>query len=161
METRLTHLREIGSLYSHDGLHDSQTHLAAPTLFYELLRRQVALSFRSTLSFSAIKIIFQRNLNGENSSKVGAEDILRFSCELRALTRSEDCVGRLGMNECVILIGDGELAAKAFLSRLQSSTSLSVNHTLRISLSMVTFVRGETGLDLLNRLDEAPLSTHP
>jgi hypothetical protein len=160
MEERLTHLPVYNSLFSHDGIRDSQTHLAAPTLFYELLRRQVALSSRSQKSFSAIKITFMRRELTEKPQTVSAEDILKFSVELRTLTRSEDCIGRLGINECVVLIAEGEQAARQFVSRLQSASSLSLKESLSIGLSMVTSLRGETGLELLNRLDEAPLSTH-
>ena len=148
------------SLFSHDGIRDSQTHLAAPALFYELLRRQVALSSRSETSFSAVKITFIRRELSENSESVSAEDILKFSCELRTLTRSEDCIGRLGINECVVLIADGELAARQLISRLHSASALSLKESLHISISMVTSLREETGLELLNRLDVAPLSTH-
>lgn len=160
MEERLTHLREERSLYSHDGIHDSQTHLAAPPFFYEQLRREIALSVRTQISFSAIKIIFERNIFEGEVPNVGAEDILRFSCQLRTLTRSEDCIGRLGINECVILISAGEVSAQRLISRLHATQLLSVNQTLQISLSMVTSLPGETGLELLNRLDKAPLSTH-
>ena len=160
MEERLTHLPNYNSLFSHDGIRDSQTHLAAPALFYELLRRQVTLSSRSERSFSAVKIIFMRRELSENSASVSAEDILKFSYELRTLTRSEDCIGRLGINECVVLIADGEFAARQLVSRLHSASTLSLNESLYIAISMVTSLRGETGLELLNRLDEAPLSTH-
>ena len=148
------------SLFSHDGIRDSQTHLAAPALFYELLRRQVALSSRSETSFSAVKITFTRRALHKEFQAVSAEEILKFTCELRILTRSEDCIGRLGINECVALIANGELAARQLVSRLHSSSALSLKESLHISISMVTSLRGETGLQLLNRLDEAPLSTH-
>lgn len=134
--------------------------MAAAPFFYEQLRREVALSIRSQISFSAIKITFQRNIVEGQVPKVDAEDILRFSCELRTLTRSADCIGRLGINECVILVSDGEIPAQQLISRLQTTPSLSVNHTLHISLSMVTSRLGESGLELLNRLDQTPLSTH-
>jgi len=160
MEERLTHSREENPLFSHDGIRDSQTHLAAPTFFYELLRRQVALSSRSEVSFSAIKITFIRRELMEKSQAVSAEDILKFSVELRTLTRSEDCIGRLGINECVVLVADGELAARQLVTRLESASVLSLKESLHIGLSMVTSLRGETALDLLARLDEEPLSTH-
>ena len=160
MEERLTHWPEHSPLFSHDGIHDSQTHFAAPPFFYEQLRREVALSVRTQISFSLIKIIFKRNSVGGQAPHVGAEDILRFSCELLTQTRSEDCIGRLGINECVILVSDGEIPARRLISRLHTAPSLCVNATLHISLSMVTSHLGESGLELLNRLDQAPLSTH-
>ena len=151
---------EHAALFSHDGIRDAQTHLAAPAFFYELLRRQVALASRSGMSFSAVKITFKRNDAGDGFNPVNSEDILKFSYELRTLTRGEDCIGRLGINECVVLICDGEVAARQLISRLRSAPQLSINHDLHIELSMVTSLRGETGLQLLNRLDEASLSTH-
>ncbi|MTA80297.1 MAG: hypothetical protein F2954_03035 [Actinobacteria bacterium] len=160
MEERLTHLSENTSLFSHDGIRDAQTHLASPAFFYELLRRQVALASRSGMSFSAVKITFKRLDAGDGFNPVNAEDILKFSYELRTLTRSEDCIGRLGINECVVLVCDGEVAARQLISRLRSAPELSINHGLNIELSMVTSLSGETGLQLLNRLDETPLSTH-
>jgi len=160
MEERLTHLGEHSPLFSHDGIHDSQTHLASPSFFYEQLRRQLALSARSTLSFSIIKISFEKNCKALSGSSIGAADVLHFSCELKTLTRSEDCIGRIGVSEFLILISDEEVAARQLLNRLESATSLSLNHTLHISLSIVTSLCGESGLDILNRLDTAALSTH-
>ncbi|MSX22912.1 MAG: hypothetical protein F2786_00760 [Actinobacteria bacterium] len=93
------------------------------------------------------------------SYSVTAEDILYFSCELRLLTRTEDCIGRLGINECVVLINDGELSAEKLISRLQSSSLLNAHGKLDICISMVTSRQNETGLELLKRLDYAPLST--
>lgn len=115
---------------------------------------------RTQISFSVVKITFTPRIVDGESHQLGAEDILRFSCELRTLTRSSECIGRLGVNECVVLISDGEIAAQQLITRLRSTPSLSVNHTLQISLSMVTSLHGESGLELLNRLDKAPLSTH-
>ncbi len=160
MEERLTYRPADSPLFSHDGIHDSQTHLSAPPFFYEQLRRQVALSKRTQLSFSLIRIIFDRKLeNGENG-RVCAQDILHFSCELRTLTRTEECIGRLGVNECVILIGEGGDSAQRLFSRLLSSPILRVNDSLRISLAMVTSLPDEVALELLNRLDHVALSTH-
>lgn len=160
MEERLTQLHGLSPLFSHDGIHDSQTHLAAPPFFYEQLRREVALAARTQLNFSLIKIIFAKALAGLETSPVSAEDILFFSCELRTMTRDSECIGRLGINECVILVSEGEIAAQRLITRLHSTPSLSVNNTLHISLSMVTSLHGEDGLEILNRLDKAALSTH-
>lgn len=160
MEERLTHQGAHSPLFSHDGIHDSQTHLAAPSYFYEQLRREVALSMRSKISFSVIKIVFSRFSENGTLPQVGAEDILHFSCELQTLTRTEDCIGRLGVNECLILVSDGHSAAERLITRLHAAESLSINKTLQVSISMVTSLSGESGLALLNRLDLQPLSTH-
>jgi GGDEF domain-containing protein len=160
MEERLTHLRGESPLFTHDGIHDSQTHLAAPSFFYEQLRRELAIVKRSKTNFSLIKLVFERNTVDGARIVVSAEDILHFSCELRRLTRNSECIGRLGINECVILMSEGEEAAKHMLSRLHLAPSLTVNGSLHISLSMVTSFPSESGLEILNRLDLALLSTH-
>jgi GGDEF domain-containing protein len=160
MEERLTHVSTRDPLFSHDGIHDSQTHLAAPQFFYEQLRRQIALAVRNQICFCLIKITFTKlPLHGQ-LTPVSAEDILHFSFELKKLTRTEDCIGRLGINECVILLADGELSARKLISRLYATPSLYVNNSLHIAISMVTSHSNETGLNLLKRLDYAPLSTH-
>ncbi len=115
---------------------------------------------RSKISFSVIKIVFSRFSENGTLPQVGAEDILHFSCELQTLTRTEDCIGRLGVNECLILVSDGHSAAERLITRLHAAESLSMNKTLQVSISMVTSLSGESGLALLNRLDLQPLSTH-
>ena len=81
-------------LYSHDGIHDSQTHLASPSYFYEQLRREISYATRTGKPLALIKVVF---VNPE-SEQVRAADILHFSYELSQLTRHEDCIGRLGIN---------------------------------------------------------------
>jgi GGDEF domain-containing protein len=160
MEERLTHLGNHSPLFSHDGIHDSQTHLAAPSFFYEQLRREVALSLRSTINFSLIKVVFNKLDAPGIVTAIGAADILHFSSELQMLTRTEDCIGRIGINECLIIISDGKSSAEHLIERLHGATSLKVENTLEISISMVTSSTGESGLNLLNRLDREPLSTY-
>ena len=80
-----------------------------------------------------------------------------FSFELTQLTRKEDCIGRLGVNEVVIIVRDGEQNAEMFLQRLLTSTALSVNHSLQIQMGIVYSNRDEDALKLLERLDHAEL----
>lgn len=136
-------------LFSHDGIHDSQTHLASPQFFYEQLRRELALSSRTTKPISLIKIKF----NSTHSDRVDARDILYFSSELTQLARSEDCIGRLGINEVVIIVRDGNQHGKRFVDRLSQSKSLTVKETLQIHISTVTAFDDEDALSLLQRLD--------
>jgi len=138
-------------LYSHDGIHDSQTHLASPSYFYEQLRREISYATRTGKPLALIKVVF---VNPE-SEQVRAADILHFSYELSQLTRHEDCIGRLGINEVVIIVRDGEQHANLLLQRLSAATSLSVNHSLLISTSMVFGKSNEDALKLLDRLDKA------
>lgn len=140
-------------LFSHDGIHDSQTHLASPSYFYEQLRREISLATRTGKPIALIKILFEN----PQSEQVRAEDILHFSYELAKLTRQEDCVGRLGVNEVVIIVRDGCINAELFVNRLLDATSLTVNHTLRIQIATVFAHDNEDSLKLLDRLDHADL----
>ena len=78
-------------LFSHDGIHDSQTHLATSSFFYEQLQGEISLAQRSHSPIALIKIVFEN----PESEQVRAFDILHFSHELGLLTRREDCIGRL------------------------------------------------------------------
>ena len=140
-------------LFSHDGIHDSQTHLASPSYFYEQLRREIAMATRSGKPLALIKVVFAN----PESEHVRAHDILHFSYELTQLTRNEDCIGRLGINEVVIIVRDGEHNAQLFLQRLLDSTSLTVNHSLQIQMAIVFCHENEDALKLLDRLDRAEL----
>jgi GGDEF domain-containing protein len=143
-------------LFSHDGIHDSQTHLASPTYFYDQLRREISLATRTDKPIALIKILF----DNPDSDQVRAYDILHFSYELTQLTRQEDCIGRLGINEVVIIVRDGRGNAELFVKRLLEATSLTVNHTLHIRVATVYAHNNEDSLKLLDRLDRAELLTH-
>jgi len=140
-------------LFSHDGIHDSQTHLASPSYFYEQLRREISLSARTHKALALVKILF---VNPE-SEQVRANDILHFSYELSQLTRQEECIGRLGVNEVVIIIRDGRSHAEQLVQRLLDSTSLTVDHSLQIKISKIYSEESEDSVHLLNRLDQAEL----
>jgi len=161
MEERLTYRGHENTLFSHDGIHDSQTHLAAPTYFYQQLKQEIALSDRTGEMFSLIRIIFNRsNLKSESTEqKIGAADVLYFSEALKDLTRKQDCVARVGLNECVILMRAKRSNVESLLSRLLISTKLTVDNTLEVSCSSVEFTPGEKALAILKRLDAMNLST--
>ncbi len=142
-------------LFSHDGIHDSQTHLASPTYFYDQLRREISLATRTDKPIALIKILF----DNPDSDQVRAYDIWHFSYELTQLTRQEDCIGRLGVNEVVIIVRDGRGNAELFVKRLLEATSLTVNHTLHIRIATVYARNSEDALKLLDRLDRAELVT--
>jgi GGDEF domain-containing protein len=140
-------------LFSHDGIHDSQTHLASPSYFYEQLRREISLATRIDKPIALIKILFEN----PTSDQVRAYDILHFSYELTQLTRKEDCIGRLGINEIVIIVRDGCGNAELFVNRLLDATSLTVDHTLQIKIATVFANSNEDSIKLLDRLDRAEL----
>ena len=143
-------------LFSHDGIHDSQTHLSSPPYFYEQLRREILLATRTQKPLALVKILF---INPE-SDQVQARDVLHFAYELTQLTRQEECVGRLGINEGVIIVRDGASNAEQLVQRLLNSTSLTVDHTLQIKVSIVLGAENENSLSLLARLDRAELITN-
>ena len=140
-------------LFSHDGIHDSQTHLASPSYFYEQLRREIALAARTHKPVALVKILF----DNPETDQVRAHDILHFSYELTQLTRKEECVGRLGINEVVIILRDGHSNAEKFVQRLLDSTSLTVDKTLQIKVSQIFAEENEGSLQMLERLDQAAL----
>ena len=140
-------------LFSHDGIHDSQTHLSSPSYFYEQLRREILFASRSQKPLALVKILF----TNPQSDQVRAHDVLYFAHELTQLTRQEECVGRLGLNEVVIIVRDGVTNAELLVQRLLKSTSLTVDHTLQIKVSIVIGVENETSMSLLGRLDRAEL----
>jgi GGDEF domain-containing protein len=142
-------------LFSHDGIHDSQTHLASPSYFYEQLRREISLAARTHEPIALVKILFEN----PTADQVRAHDILHFSYELAQLTRKEECVGRLGVNEFVIILRDGHSSAEQFVQRLLKSTSLTVDHSLQIKVSQVYGEENEDSLHLLSRLDQAEMIT--
>jgi len=140
-------------LFSHDGIHDSQTHLSSPSYFYEQLRREILLAARTQKPLALVKILF---INPE-SDQVRAHDVLHFAYELTQITRQEECVGRLGINEIVIIVRDGASHAELLVQRLLKSKSLTVDHTLQIKVSIVVGAEHETSISLLARLDRAEL----
>ena len=143
-------------LFSHDGIHDSQTHLSSPSYFYEQLRREILFASRSQKPLALVKILF----TNPQSDQVRAHDVLHFAHELMQLTRQEECVGRLGINEVVIIVRDGVTNAELLVQRLLKATSLTVDHTLQIKVAIVLGAENETSLSLLGRLDRAELITN-
>ena len=138
-------------LFSHDGIHDSQTHLASPSYFYEQLRREISLASRTHKPLALVKILFEN----PSFEQVKAYDILHFSHELIQLTRKEECIGRLGINEVVIIVRDGHDNAEQLVKRLLDAKSLSVDRTLQIKVSKIYAEGDEDSLHLLERLDHA------
>lgn len=93
------------------------------------------------------------------SNRVNAADILYFSEALKDVTRKQDCVARIGINECIILMRENKVNAELLVTRLVSSPHLTVENSLLIFAATVEFQKGEKALTLLNRLDKVVLST--
>jgi GGDEF domain-containing protein len=127
--------------------------LSSPSYFYEQLRREISLAARTHKPLALVKILF----DNPESEQVRAQDILHFSFELSQLTRSEECIGRLGVNEVVIIVRDGHSHAEQLVQRLLASTSLTVDKSLQIKVSQIFAEENEGSLQMLKRLDQAAL----
>jgi GGDEF domain-containing protein len=156
-------------IYSHDGLRDSLTHLAAPTLFYEELRRGLARSQREGYPISLIRFVMAlsnrlpENTAADQSWNVEGE-ILRFAHLLTRLSRGEDVCARMGELEFVCIIRGIDEATQSFISRIML-TRREENHLestrqdigrIRLEVSSLSSQEGEGALDILARLDRVP-----
>ena len=136
--------------------------MAAPSYFYKQLQREIELSKRTGETFSLIRVIFKPAIaKGQLvEEKISAAEILYFSEALKDLTRKQDCVARVGLNECIILIRAPASNVESLLSRLLNSKNLTVQNSLKVSFSTVEYQVEEKALTILNRLDAVSLSTH-
>lgn len=153
-------------MYSHDGIRDALTHLAAPTLLYEELRRELARATRGNLPVSLVRFVLAstcQNMQDMDVSVVShyQDGIINFAYSLTRLSRDEDVCARMGEREFVcILRGDGN-AAQIYVSRIVSSWreenspggGSEVGLSLRLDVASVVSASGENALELLNRLD--------
>jgi len=84
---------------------------------------------------------------------------LHFSQALQDLTRKEDCVARLAINECLIIVRASKSNVEALVTRLLNAPELTVENSLGISCSWVEFLDCEKERAFLDRLDAMALST--
>ncbi len=148
------------SLFSHDGLRDSRTHLAAPPLLYEELRRELARASRSKTKLVIVRIVLNKSLVAEanEGTESGIErEILEFGQLLKTTSRGEDICARVGELEFLILFHGDQLQAELILRRIGEKWSLKLRD-LEFYSSYVISILGESGLELLNRLDLIPIS---
>ena len=59
--------------FSHDGIRDSLTHLAAPPYFYENLRRELGTAERNKSELSLIRFLISKNVAGIQITESGVE----------------------------------------------------------------------------------------
>jgi GGDEF domain-containing protein len=141
-------------MFSHDGLRDSLTYLAAPPYFYESLRRELAAAERNKTRLALIRFQLLPNIP-ENESLYEAA-ILAFAELLKGATRSEDLCARLGRFEFTMIVGAQSEIAGAIAERVQRSWS----ETNFLCQAHVVSASGkESPLEILNRLDGAPALT--
>jgi GGDEF domain-containing protein len=156
-------------IYSHDGLRDSLTQLAAPTLLYEELRRELARAAREGYPISLVRFVFAGtnrlsvNSNGHQSWGFQAE-VLRFAHVLTRFSRGEDVCARMGEVEFVCIIRGIDEATQSFISRIllawlkENLLQVTERPTARARLEVSSLASkvGEKPLDILARLDQVP-----
>ena len=145
-------------VFSHDGLRDSLTFLAAPPLFYENLRRDLASSSRNKSPLSLVQFHMvspeKEDLEHEDPS-IYELAIINFSHILKSESRSEDLCARLGRYEFTLIIKANIQVASKIAHRVQNSWS---DPHFRCVAAVVTAKLNESALEVLNRLDTAERS---
>ena len=152
--------------FSHDGLRDSLTHLAAPPYFYENLRRELRIAERNKSRLSLIRFLLSKDLNpihgldAKNESKIADSyyevAILSFTEILKASIRSEDLCARLGHLEFTLILKGSSDIATTLAQRILSSWEY---EGFSCHYSTLTVNNGESTLEILNRLDYQELQS--
>ena len=139
--------------FSHDGLRDSLTHLAAPPYFYENLRREIAIFERNGSSLLLIRFQLIPNHLIETQSNYEVE-ILAFAELIKSTTRPDDLCARLGIYEFTMIV-KAQLDVGLVLARRVSEKWNSELFTCKSAL--LAAKKGESSLEMLNRLDNQEL----
>jgi GGDEF domain-containing protein len=134
------------SNFSHDGIHDTFTNLAAPNYFYEELNRLIARYERSRTQFRILNIAFIDIKSGHES------EILEMAALLRSVLRGEDLAARLGVYEFGLLINGSEY--ESLVQRIEENWFNSVGAKVRLSFKIGEPENGKSALLLLNKMDE-------
>ena len=169
-------------MYSHDGLLDSLTQLAAPALFYKELRRELARADRENRSICLIRFLLAAPdpistdpistgpistgpISLETNSYSGyEEEILNFAHVLTRLSRGEDVCARMGVLEFVCILHGAGNPAQSFISRISASWLEDLKrregrakaNSLYVNVSSLISHPRESALQLLDRLDAEP-----
>ena len=140
--------------FSHDGLRDSLTHLAAPPYFYENLRRDLATAERnkSRLTLIRFQIFPEIHFPVEESHYEVA--ILSFAELLKASCRAEDLCARLGRFEFTLILRADKEVAQSLTQRVLEQWS---SEDFICKSSFIAANLGESSLEILNRLDNEEL----
>lgn len=135
------------SNFSHDGIHDTFTNLAAPNYFYEELNRLISRYERSKTEFRIINITFKGVKNGHES------EILEMAALLRSVVRGEDLAVRLGSFEFGLLINGSHY--ESLLQRIEESWNNSVDHKIPLIFKIGKPEDGINALQVLNKMDDS------
>lgn len=139
-------------IFSHDGLRDSLTYLAAPPYFYENLRRELAFAERNKSRLALIRFELLPNIP-ENESRYEAA-IINFAEIIKTATRSEDLCARLGRLEFTMIVKGHIQIAEAIADRVCSNWQ---EASFFCKASVISTNGSVSSLEILNRLDGAPV----
>ena len=145
--------------FSHDGLRDSLTHLAAPPYFYENLRRELGTAERNKSQLSLVRFLISKDEAGIKITESDIDSryevaILSFAEILKASIRSEDLCARLGQLEFTLVIKASYDAATSLAQRVLAGWQMD---SLDCYYSVATAENSESSLEILNRLDNQEL----
>ncbi len=161
-------------------MRDSLTNLAAPPLFYEELRREIAKKSRSGEGLQVLRIQlneiqvsqgvpkdnspinFEKNSDFNSATMPDFEhdrEILKFAQILSSSTRGDDVCARMGQKEFLVLFSGGALDIKIFITRIVTQWSKRKRNHILVSSSLLACSK-ESPLDFLNRLDLERLTEH-
>ena len=145
--------------FSHDGLHDSLTRLAAPPYFYESLKREISIATRSKSVITVIRYQLESDdaESQQETNPIYDETLIAFADLISHSFRLEDYKARLGEKEFVVLIQGNEELSLQISQRLIARWAIEGTPSVGISYSCATHVRGESALEVMNRLDNCKL----
>lgn len=140
--------------FTHDGLHDSLTHLAAPPYFYENLRRDIASADREKSRLTLIKFVLQ-DLSGNDVGQSKYEvAVVTFAEILKSSIRSQDLCARLGLLEFTLILKSSAAIGILLAERILEGVDLD---GFECSYSILEVSPKESSLEILNRLDNQEL----
>lgn len=138
---------------SHDGVHDSLTHLAAPGYFYEHLYREIAKSDRDGSPITIVRVILRQS-NGEENPSDYEIALINLAKALTKAVRASDVVARVGRFEFYALLNIESNLVERFATRISETFHSKENNMEYVAhTSSVTREPGEKPLDLMIRLD--------
>ncbi len=140
--------------FTHDGLHVSLTHLAAPPYFYENLRRDIASADREKSRLTLIKFVLQ-DLSGNDVGQSKYEvAVVTFAEILKSSIRSQDLCARLGLLEFTLILKSSAAIGILLAERILDGVDLD---GFECSYSILEVSPKESSLEILNRLDNQEL----
>jgi GGDEF domain-containing protein len=140
--------------FTHDGLHDSLTHLAAPPYFYENLRRDIATADREKSRLTLIRFVLEATSDSDVNQSKYEIAVINFAEILKASIRSEDLCARLGLLEFTLILKSSMAIGISLAERILDGVELD---GFECSYSILEVSPKESSLEILNRLDNQEL----